>query len=249
MSMSFDKRSSETERQAPASDGGRWSDTFVVHSSNRLIHAIRYWFYERAFFDWITDRNASILDVGCGSGEFINLLKERGFWNLHGVEVDDALIGLAAQVLPDVRKSSAMALPFPDNSFDCIYMFNVMHHLGDMGEYERSLAEMTRCTRDGGRIIMIEPCRLILYRMLKGVCSAGRPVSGFFRNFDLILQAEWPDLTFFLRHLDLLRKQIRGAGCYDILVDSKLLHQWITVLAVRKGGIRTGSGQAGSCGK
>lgn len=232
--MSADN-SSRTQQQAPPLDtGSPWTDTFVAHSRNRLIHGIRYSFYERTFFRHITDRDAAILDVGCGSGEFIGLLRRRGFSNVHGVEIDDSLIHIAAGVLPEIRKSSATALPFEADSFDCVYMFNVMHHLSGVAEYEQALAEMTRCVRPGGHVIVIEPCRLILYRLLKAVCFAGRPFASFFRNFHLILEEEWPRLTVFLRHLDTLRLKIRTAADYRILKDCKLLHQWITVIAVNK---------------
>jgi SAM-dependent methyltransferase len=241
-----ESRPTGEEKRASADAGSRWTDMFVAHSRNRIIHRIRYSFYERAFFRHITDKNARILDVGCGSGEFISLLLQRGYKNLHGVEIDDALIDMAAGVLPEIRKSSATELPFADNSFDCIYMFNVMHHLRDMAECEQALAEMTRCLRDGGRIILVEPCRLILYRLLKAVCYAGSPFSTFFRNFYVILQEEWGILSCFLRYLDALRRKISASTELVVLEDSKLLHQWITVMSVNKSGSRTNVEQAGS---
>jgi SAM-dependent methyltransferase len=234
-----------SEASSAPETGSRWTDTFVAHSRNRLIHRIRYSFYERVFFQHITDRNARILDVGCGSGEFVRLLIQRGYKNLYGVEIDDSLFDMASQVLPEVRKSSATELPFADNYFDCIYMFNVMHHLQDLAEYKKTMEEMTRCLKGGGRIILVEPCRLLLYRLLKTVCFVGKPFSAFFRNFYVILQEEWPKLTFFLRHLDVLRKEIRTSGHYEILEDDKSLHQWVTVIAVNKSGIITSIEQAG----
>lgn len=234
-----DSRPKTEEKAVPVDPGSRWTDTFVDHSRNMLIHRIRFSYYERAFFSQITDKNARILDVGCGSGEFISLLQQRGYKNLHGVEIDPALVDMSSRVLPDIRRSSAVALPYADNYFDCIYMFNVMHHLRDMAEYEQSLAEMSRCLRDGGRIILIEPCHLLLYRLLKAVCCLGRPFSRFFRNFYVILQEEWGSLNYFLNHLDVLRDNIAATGQFIVLHDSKLLHQWVTVIAVNKSGAKT----------
>jgi Methylase involved in ubiquinone/menaquinone biosynthesis len=237
------------DRQLPtrsADTGSRWTDTFVTHSSNRIIHRIRYSFYERAFFRYITDKNARILDVGCGAGEFIRLLQQRGYKSLHGVEIDDALIDMASGVLPEIKKSSATELPYADNSFDCICMFNVMHHLRDMATYEQALAEMSRCLGDGGLIILIEPCRLVLYRLLKAVCYAGSPFMPFFRNFYVILQEEWGKLSYFLRNLDALRGMIAASREFTVIDDSRLLHQWITVIAVNKSGFRTKIAQVGS---
>jgi SAM-dependent methyltransferase len=245
--MLTEKRPTIGENAAHDNVDSCWTDTFVAHSSNKFIHRIRYSIYERAFFRNITDKNARILDVGCGSGEFISLLLQRGYQNLHGVEIDDTLIGMAAGVLTEIRKSSATALPFSDNCFDCIYMFNVMHHLRDMAEYEQALAEMSRCLRDGGRIILVEPCRLILYRLLKAVCFAGSPFATFFRNFHVILKEEWGNLTLFLNSLDGLRRKIAASEQFVVLEDRKLLHQWITVIAVNKSGSKARIEQAGSC--
>lgn len=242
-----DKRLPKEKFSGSANSGSRWTDTFVTHSSNRIIHCIRFSFYERVFFRHITDKNSRILDVGCGSGEFISLLKQRGYRNLHGVEIDDALINMASGIFPEVKKSSATELPYADNSFDCIYMFNVMHHLRDMATYEQALAEMSRCLRDGGRIILVEPCRLLLYRLLRVICYAGRPFMTFFRNFYVILQEEWGKLSYFLRNLDALRGKIAASDDFTVIEDSKLLHQWITVVAVNKSGFRNRIEQEGSC--
>lgn len=218
----------------PIQQKSNWTDTFVAHSRNRLIHHVRYHFYERAFFRHLANTDAAILDVGCGAGEFIHLLQQRGYKNLYGVEIDDTLLDMAAGTISDVRKASATALPYEDGSFDCVYMFNVMHHLQDVAEYEQALAEMTRCVRDGGRIILVEPCHLFLYWLLKTACFLGRPFGAFFRNFYLILAEEWPKLSLFLRQVDTLRQKIAADRRYLVVEDTKLLHQWTTVVEVRK---------------
>jgi ubiquinone/menaquinone biosynthesis C-methylase UbiE len=185
----------------------------------------------------MSDKNARILDVGCGSGEFIALLLARGYKNLHGVEIDDVLIRMAPSGRSaEILKSSVTELPFADNSFDCIYMFNVMHHLQGMTEYELALAEMTRCLTDGGRIILIEPCRMTLYRLMKCICYVGRHFFRFFRDFYVVLQEEWGPLTCFLDNLDAIRHKISLTEKFEVLEDGKLLHQWITAIAVRKSG-------------
>jgi len=247
--MPSDSHPITDEKATPADSVSTWTDTFVAHSRNRIIHRVRFSYYEKAFFSQITDKNARILDVGCGSGEFISLLQQRGYKNLYGVEIDPALVDMSSKVLPDIIKSSAIDLPYDNNSFDCIYMFNVMHHLHDMAEYEQALAEMARCLRDGGRIILVEPCRLALYRLLKAVCFVGSPFSRFFRNFYLILHEENVYLSYFLRHLDLLRRRILASAEFEVLEDSKLLHQWITVIAVNKDGSCSNVEQAGSIEK
>ena len=48
------------------------------------------------------------------------------------------------------------ALPFSDGSLNAVVMTDVFHHIPDV---VRFLAEVTRCVRPGGKLVMIEPWR------------------------------------------------------------------------------------------
>ncbi|MFZ4698548.1 MAG: class I SAM-dependent methyltransferase [Candidatus Methylumidiphilus sp.] len=76
--------------------------------------------------------------------------------------------GFLPQFLPDVITSEvfempgvrliadACDLPLPDKSLDAIVMTDVFHHIPDVGRF---LLEATRCVRQRGKIVMIEPWR------------------------------------------------------------------------------------------
>lgn len=49
---------------------------------------------------------------------------------------------------------SALQLPFADNSLRAVVMMNVLHHIADPGHF---FQEASRCIRNEGRMIMIEP--------------------------------------------------------------------------------------------
>jgi ubiquinone/menaquinone biosynthesis C-methylase UbiE len=102
----------------------------------------------------------TVLDVGCGSGALDRLLAKRlGAANaITAVDVNPFLLQEAtalakAEELSTIRfaPGSAEALPFDDNSFDCIFSVTVLEEC----DADRALAEMVRVVRPGGRVGVI----------------------------------------------------------------------------------------------
>ncbi len=105
------------------------------------------------FLDWLSPP-ASIdwLDVGCGNGAFTELIVERCMpRSIAGIDPSDAQLDHARSraALADARllNCDAMALPFPDDSFDAAVMPLVIFFVP---EPEVGVAEMARVVRPGG---------------------------------------------------------------------------------------------------
>ena len=98
----------------------------------------------------------SILDVGTGSGDFIEVLQDV-FPNAQivGVDPDTDSLQEASKKYPGVsfKKMSAENLEFADNSFDMASISMALHHLPDI---QTSLKEMQRIVKSGGWIIVNE---------------------------------------------------------------------------------------------
>lgn len=79
------------------------------------------------------------LDVSCGRGEMLAEAKRLGFAPCRGTEIVPALID-GKQVV----EGWAHDLPFPDNSFDVVSLFDVIEHLlpGDDEAVCRELARV-----------------------------------------------------------------------------------------------------------
>jgi SAM-dependent methyltransferase len=82
----------------------------------------------------------SYLDVACGRGEMLAAARECGFARVQGTEVVPALLG------GDVVAAFAWALPFSDQTFDVVSMFDVIEHLLP-GDDARACAELARVAR------------------------------------------------------------------------------------------------------
>ena len=94
----------------------------------------------------------SLLEVGCGIGVDSIQLAKRGF-QVTAVDLTENALAVATQfaahrgVTIDFRLGNAEGLAFPDESFDAVYSFGVLHHTPDI---ERSVAEVHRVLRPGG---------------------------------------------------------------------------------------------------
>ncbi|NMM43153.1 class I SAM-dependent methyltransferase [Rhodospirillaceae bacterium KN72] len=83
------------------------------------------------------------LEIGAGSGHSRDFTKGRDITRL------DILPAPWVDTVAD-----AQSLPFPDESFDGIFLLDVLHHLAEPRKF---FEEAARVLRPGGRIAMIEP--------------------------------------------------------------------------------------------
>jgi ubiquinone/menaquinone biosynthesis C-methylase UbiE len=104
--------------------------------------------------------DASILEVGCGTGHWLSAVADRApdsaasaRW-LAGIEPSAGMIGRAAAAAPAAHLVRAVAeqLPWADATFDRVYCVNALHHFDDR---RRFFAEARRVLRPGGGVLTI----------------------------------------------------------------------------------------------
>lgn len=112
------------------------------------------WLYHAALGKWIeTARGRRVLEVGCGPGRYAAMLQSLGFdvtavdpWSFPEW---DLVRAHGNAVFMDQIK--AEHLPFPDQCFDHVTCIGTLLYVGDV---EKSLAEMRRVLRPGGRMLI-----------------------------------------------------------------------------------------------
>ena len=96
----------------------------------------------------------TVLDLGCGYGEFINTVSTAVKYAM------DLNPGAEAHLNPDVTfllRDCSVAWPLADASLDVVFTSNFFEHLPDKQALGRTLDEIRRCLRPGGRLVAMGP--------------------------------------------------------------------------------------------
>ena len=94
----------------------------------------------------------SVLDIGTGSGLFAEAFSKHGL-EISGVDANPEMLTAARQYVPagDFREGTAEALPYPDGSFDLVFLGLVLHESDDT---LKALKEACRVARQ--RVCILE---------------------------------------------------------------------------------------------
>ncbi len=94
--------------------------------------------------------NSRVLDVGCGTGNYLRALRSLVGCECWGVEPSQEMLAQARSNNPDatLAQGSAERLDLPTASFDLIFSTDVIHHVSDRAAYFRKAA---RLLTTGGR--------------------------------------------------------------------------------------------------
>jgi SAM-dependent methyltransferase len=97
-----------------------------------------------------------ILDIGCGTGFFLNVLQaKKPIWRLQGVDLSADSVRIAReQGLAVTEGDGEGRLPFPDGTFDVVYAGEVIEHVFSPDDF---LDEVARVLRPGGRFVLSTP--------------------------------------------------------------------------------------------
>jgi ubiquinone/menaquinone biosynthesis C-methylase UbiE len=117
----------------------------------------------------IKGKEGRVLEIGCGGGKFIRSLKKlRPELKIFGCDIYLNIIRENIKYGDGLKYSIAdgMSLPFRNNSFDVVLIFDVLEHLSDVS---MAVKEVNRVLKDSGTAHFYVPCennRSSIYRWL-----------------------------------------------------------------------------------
>jgi len=106
-------------------------------------------------------RGKLLLDLGCGAGENSVYFAKQGA-RCVATDYSPGMVEVALQLAAangveiEGRTANAMALDFPDNTFDLVYASNLLHHIPDP---KIALKEMHRVLKPGGKACFWDPLK------------------------------------------------------------------------------------------
>jgi SAM-dependent methyltransferase len=157
-----------------------------------------------------------ILEIGCGLARIVKHYHAAGR-EIIGIERSKVAVDRLSQEGGgvDVRYGDALALPFPDLSFEVVLAFGVYHNF-ESG-IEQGLAEAARVLKPGGRFaISMRPQNIEMSLNEMYWNFKRKPVAGAKRRFHKVLVTE-ADFTTLLAAQDLHVSRIHHARNLSIL--------------------------------
>lgn len=104
-----------------------------------------------------SDRNARILDLGCGYGAFLLMLREEGYTNLRGVDLSPEQVQLANELGASmVELGTLESALVEERGLALVTMFDVIEHL-TRSEAITALQSIHSALSDGGTLVMRTP--------------------------------------------------------------------------------------------
>src|SRR5687767_13057794 len=119
------------------------SENYISHSDtdkgfiNSIYHTVRKitLVTKKQLIEKYTGIDAGkILDVGCGTGAFLNTMQQAG-WEITGLEPDEAAKVRARQLYGLILQDPEKLFKIPAETFDAITLWHVLEHIHDLHKY------------------------------------------------------------------------------------------------------------------
>lgn len=123
-------------------------------------HRLRERYYRWYTRDWLPEsRDARVLDVGCGSGQFLWFLRRAGYRgeNLVGIDLDAKQVEIARELGLNAERADAIEfLAESEGRYDLVAMLDILEHF-TLAESFPLLEAIARALKPGGRIVLSVP--------------------------------------------------------------------------------------------
>jgi 2-polyprenyl-3-methyl-5-hydroxy-6-metoxy-1,4-benzoquinol methylase len=138
------------------------SDTYISHSDtkkglvNSLYHKVRRrtLVSKRKLITLQTRKAAgTILDIGCGTGAFLNEMQQSG-WSITGLEPDATAREKANELYNIVPQESGKLFELSPQTFDAITMWHVLEHVHELQAY---IQQIEKLLAPGGKLFIAVP--------------------------------------------------------------------------------------------
>jgi SAM-dependent methyltransferase len=131
------------------------SEEYGRRFSGKEAERIRVWkVLIHSFFQDLIGTDQTILDLGCGYGEFINQVDAR---KKFGMDLNPSSKQFLAKDVNFLFQDCSHTWQLAYGSLDIVFTSNFFEHLPNKASLSKTLDQAFRCLRPGGRIICMGP--------------------------------------------------------------------------------------------
>ena len=137
------------------------SEDYISHTDTKrnlfekVYHFIRGISLKRKLklINSFSSEDKKLLDVGCGTGDFLQIAQQNS-WTVSGIEPNDDARQIANVKTNDSVYNIEQLLEFPKQSFDVISLWHVLEHLPNL---EERVSILISLLKENGRLIIAVP--------------------------------------------------------------------------------------------
>lgn len=145
----------KTERHPSPHTAGELDSIYTRRFNAHIAYRNLVWrVLTSRYFSRYIGPDATVLDLGCGYGEFINNV---ACGRKYALDLNPRARQHLAAGIAFFEQNCSEPWPLPDGALDVVFSSNFFEHLPSKQAMSDSLAEGWRCLRAGGRIVVMGP--------------------------------------------------------------------------------------------
>ncbi|MCS6820506.1 MAG: class I SAM-dependent methyltransferase [Microscillaceae bacterium] len=137
------------------------AENYISHTDtrkgliNRIYHLVRKWTLRQKlhFINQLQPQKGNLLDVGCGTGYFLNACQKDG-WHTTGTEPDHHARALAQKQAPQAILYKNIFDLSAKPIFDCITLWHVLEHIHQL---DQTLQHFYQILKNSGSLVIAVP--------------------------------------------------------------------------------------------
>lgn len=135
-----------------------------------FVYKVRRRLEARRVLSWCRElpADARILDVGCGDGFHLKLLRDYGqsTWTLEGIDLDERAVAAARRSGLNIRHAAIESAELPLQAYDLVLLIMTIEHVADPRSLLSSIRDLLK---PGGRVVIVtDNVGSLDYRLFRG---------------------------------------------------------------------------------